>query len=350
VKIRSWFTSTSYELDQVRFADGTVWNTTTMQAMSPELYVGTNSGETIYGWSGIDRIDGGDGNDTLYGRDASDQLLGGGGNDILNGDSGNDALAGGAGNDTINGGNDTDILQGNDGDDILSDTVGNGLFDGGAGVDTLTGGSGRQLFAGGAGNDIINTSTGADLIVFNRGDGADTVAASTAADNTLTLGGGIEYSDIALRKNGNDLVVETGVGESVTFQNWYASTSNRSVVNLQVIAEAMAAFSPGGANPLLDNKVENFNFANLVTRFDQERAANPALSSWNVMDALLTFHTSGSDTAALGGDLAYGYGLGTGLTGIGASNAQNILTASGFATGAQGIGAPDLASGVVRLT
>jgi hypothetical protein len=37
-------------------------------------------------------------------------------------------------------------------------------------------------------------------------------------------------------------------------------------------------------------------------------AASPGLTSWAVTNALLQFHLSGADDAALGGDLAYWYG------------------------------------------
>jgi hypothetical protein len=214
----------------------------------------------------------------------------------------------------------------------------------------LTSGSGRGFFAGGAGNDTINTGTGIDVLAFNRGNGADVVSASTGADNTLSLGGGIAYSDLALRRSGNDLILDAGAGDQVTFQGWYASTQNRSVLNLQVVAEAMADFAPGGADPLRDQKIEQFNFAGLVTRFDQQLAANPGLTSWAVMGALLEFQTGGSDTAALGGDLAYQYGLNGSLTGVGYGTAQNALNDANFGAAPQTLNTTTAVySGVARL-
>jgi Ca2+-binding RTX toxin-like protein len=305
-----------------------------MQSLVPQqVHTGTASTETINGWMGIDLIDGAGGNDTLNGNEGNDLLIGNDGNDILNGHAG------------------TDLLQGGAGDDQLNDATGAGLFDGGAGNDSLAGSSAANFFAGGSGNDSISSGSGMDIIAFNRGDGADTVAYSTGLDNTLSIGGGIGYEDLSLRRSGNDLIVDAGSGDQITFQSWYSSTQNRSVLNLQVVAEAMTGFSPGGANTLLDQKVETFNFSGLVTRFDQARAADPALTSWSMMSALLDFHTGGSDTAALGGDLAHEYGLNRSLTGVGYGAAQTVMNDSTFGVTAQALNsAAAVYAGQVRLT
>src|SRR5207247_5082995 len=128
----------------------------------------------------------------------------------------------------------------------------NNRLDAGAGSDILVGKAGNEMFVGGSGNDTVNTGAGADVIAFNRGDGQDTVAASQGADNTLSLGGGIRYQDLAFKKSGSNLVLQmgtnaqTGVAEQVSFTGWYSSTvNNKSVATLQVNAEAMAGFDPG---------------------------------------------------------------------------------------------------------
>ena len=333
--VKNWYADVYYNaIENIAFADGTVWTHASMQSVVPQqIHVGTAGAETIHGWFGIDLIDGAGGNDTINGNEGNDLLIGNDGNDILNGHAG------------------TDLLQGGAGDDQLNDSTGVGLFDGGAGNDTLAGSSSANFFAGGAGNDTITTGSGVDIIGFNRGDGADTVAYSTGTDNTLSLGGGIAYADLSLRRNGNDLIVDAGSGDQVTFQSWYTSTQYRSVLNLQVVAEAMAGFNPGGADGLLDQKVETFNFAGLVTRFDQERAANPAITSWSVMAALLEFQSAGSDTAALGGDLAHEFGLNRSLNGVGYGAAQTAMNDSTFGVTAQALNsAAAVYTGQVRLT
>ncbi|NMG77210.1 calcium-binding protein, partial [Aromatoleum diolicum] len=280
--------------------------------------------ESISGRNGGDEvIEARAGNDYLYGLD---------GNDVLRGEAGTDSLYGSNGNDALEGGLDNDYLQGDSGNDVLN---------GGNGNDYQYGGGGRDLLFGGAGNDTLNSDSGADIIAFNRGGGADVVSATWGvAEDTLSLGGGIGYADLALRRSGQDLVLDTGAGDSITLQNWYSSTSYHGVANLQLVAEAMTAFDATSSDPLLNQKVQQFDFTGLVNRFDQAMAANPALTSWSLSSSLLEFHVAGSDTAALGGDLAYQYGKNGSLAGIGISAAQGILGDAQFGTSAQTLLAP----------
>jgi Ca2+-binding RTX toxin-like protein len=269
----------------------------------------------------------------------------------LDGGSGNDALWGAAGDDVLFGNAGNDLMQGGQGNDVLTDTAGNNLLDGGAGADTLTGGAARDLFIGGIGVDTLTTGGGADVIAFNKGDGADVVNASIGTDDTLTLGGGLSYSDLKLKKTGLDLVLDAGNGDQITFRNWYQTGSNnKSVLNLQLVADAMAAFNPGGSDPLLNRKLVNFNFAGLVGQFDAALLANPTLISWSLTSALTTGYLSGSDTAAIGGDIAYDFGHRNALTNIGAVAAQTVLAGANFGIGAQALQATaTLYSGTVRL-
>jgi Ca2+-binding RTX toxin-like protein len=249
----------------------------------------------------------------------------------------NNLLTGNSANNTLTAGTGNDILQGGAGSDILKDTAGNNLLNGGIGTDTLTGAAGNEIFIGAAGNDTITTGTGYDILAFNRGDGQDTVVASTGADNTLSIGGGIRYSDLSFRKSANDLILDTGTGEQITLQGWYAATANKSVVNLQMIEEAAADFNASSTDPLLNNKIEQFNFAGLAGRFDQALAATPALTSWSLTNALLDFHIGESDTAALGGDLAYQYGKNGSLSTVGLTAAQGILGSAQFGSAPQAL-------------
>jgi Ca2+-binding RTX toxin-like protein len=112
--LKNWGEGDAYHIEQMQFADGTVWNATQIQAMIP-VPVGTAGDDTLYAWQGDPA--------TLYGL---------GGNDALVGNSGNSAMDGGAGNDTL---------------------------DGGAGADTLT---------GGAGNDTYAVDNVGDVVTFYR--------------------------------------------------------------------------------------------------------------------------------------------------------------------------------------
>ena len=49
------------------------------------------------------------------------------------------------------------------------------------------------------------------------------------------------------------------------------------------------------------------------------------MNQWAVMNALLDAHLSGSDSEAIGGDLAYRYGLSGSLAGIATGAAENVI-------------------------
>ncbi len=268
---------------------------------------------------------GNDAANALTGGDGDDTMRGGGGNDLLNGEAGADTLAGDAGN---------DVLEGMAGNDVLSDTSGNNVLNGGEGADTLTGGSGSEFFIGGAGNDLITTGAGRDIIAFNRGDGQDVVNASSGADNTLSIGGGIRYADMSLTKTTNDLTINLGgSGETITFKDWYALPGNKSLQNLQVITEAMSDYNPASADKLVNRKVANFDFLGVAGAFDV--AGAPA--NWALTNALLSKHLSSSDSAALGADVAYRYGRTGSLAGMGFDAVQGMLASPAFGAWAQAL-------------
>jgi Ca2+-binding RTX toxin-like protein len=245
-------------------------------------------------------------------------------------------LRGNTGVNTLVGGGGADILEGGGGNDILSNTSGNTLLDGGAGNDTMTGAANNDLLIGGTGNDALTTGQGADIIAFNKGDGVDTVAASTTTDNTLSIGGGALYADLVFQKSGTDLILKVGATDQITFTGYYTG-SNRSVNNLQMIIEGTSDYNSGSSNVFNNKKVETFNFGGLVAAFDAALVANPSLTSWSLTNALATQYVSGSDTAALGGDLAYQYARNGNLANVSFTPAEALLGAAGFGTTAQAL-------------
>jgi Ca2+-binding RTX toxin-like protein len=248
---------------------------------------------------------------------------------IVRGNSGVNTLQGAGGTDILEGGADNDILQNSTG------TPGNTLLNGGADNDTLTGTSNKDLLIGGLGNDAITTGQGADVIVFNQGEGQDTVASSTTKDNVLALGGGILYADLLFQKSGNNLILKAGGTDQITFTNYYASASNRSVDKLQIVIEGTSDYDSGSGDALRNKKLATFNFDGLVAAFDAALVANPGLTTWALTNALVAQHLGGSDTAAIGGDLAYRYGRFDTLSDISFTPAVALLAAAGFGTTAQ---------------
>jgi Ca2+-binding RTX toxin-like protein len=242
------------------------------------------------------------------------------------------------------------VLQGLGGNDTVVGSSTNALLDGGAGNDLLTGDDQNDLLAGGAGNDTLNAGAGQNVVSFSRGDGMDALYSDPAGQNSLSLGGGIGYNDLALSKDGNDLVVSLGNSESIALKDWYAGSEHQTMQRLQLILDATSAFDAGSGDPLLNRRVQTFDFAGLVSEFDSARTANPGLTSWQMTNALLAFHLSRSDEAALGGDLAYYYGLNGSFGGIGIDSAQQVIGASGFGQDAQTLRPfTGLQEGVARL-
>ncbi|MBI3726912.1 MAG: putative Ig domain-containing protein [Burkholderiales bacterium] len=321
-----------------------------------DLLDGSNGNDTLDGGNGNDTLDGGDGIDILYGRAGDDKLTGGNGNDMLDGGDGNDILDGGDyddtlyggngddtisagyGNDYVNGGsgmdtitlaNGNDIAQGGAGNDNITGDYGNKLVDGGDGDDVITMNVGNHWYAGGKGNDTIDPGQGLNVFAFNRGDGADIYKNNKVNGNTISLGKGIKYADLSLSKSGMDLVLNLGQGDSITLKDWYTNQGLRGVDRLQFITEG-GDYDAASTDKTKNSKVEVFDFSKLVQKFDTSLAATPGLNQWAVMTSMLDAHLYGSNTAAIGGDLSYQYGLNGNLTGIGLSIVQTSLAANDF--------------------
>lgn len=87
--------------------------------------------------------------------------------------------------------------------------------------DVLIGGAGNDKFRGGAGNDTYH---------FAAGDGQDGInnLSNTTADNDMLSIEGIVRDDLWLSRQGDSLVVDViGSEDSVTVQDWYASSAQR---------------------------------------------------------------------------------------------------------------------------
>ncbi|CAK7009681.1 calcium-binding protein [Saezia sanguinis] len=109
ITVRNYFRDDEagrYQIDEIRFADGTIWSTETIRQLIPQstqgddVIMGTSADDELHGLAGNDEIHGGAGNDRLFGDAGDDVLIGGDGDDYLAGGAGNDILEGGAGSDT----------------------------------------------------------------------------------------------------------------------------------------------------------------------------------------------------------------------------------------------------------
>ncbi|MFI3045116.1 calcium-binding protein [Pseudomonas coronafaciens] len=176
ITVRDWFYSAGSQVEQVQFADGTLWDVATLKAM-------------VKGVAS-------EGNDVLQGDESVA--------DILNGLGGDDKLYGLSGNDTLNGG---------------------------AGKDTLYGGAGADTLDGGAGNDSLYGDAGNDTYLFYRGAGQDWISDydSTAGNlDVIKIAENLTPADIQLSRSTYDLYVGiAGATDKLTVSGWFSNSSSQ---------------------------------------------------------------------------------------------------------------------------
>lgn len=129
------------------------------------------------------------------------------------------------------------LIEGTELDDTLTDTTGNDIVVGLAGGDALTGGAGDDVLfgregddtlSGGAGNDWLYGNAGSDEYQFDAGFGADVILdqAAVGETNHVTFGSGIATADATFSQVGNDLQIAfDGTNDSLTVQNWFVDSS-----------------------------------------------------------------------------------------------------------------------------
>ena len=294
----NWLASDSYKIEQLVFADGSVWEVNDIQSglstaptTGNDFISGTSGDEAIRALSGDDGILSGIGNDTV---------LGGAGNDYLRG--------GGSGSSLFSGGSGTDFIFV---ESSWGDTA-NSLLDGGSENDTLYGSYSNDLLIGGQGDDYVDGYDGKNVMLFNRGDGNDFIYSNNGdlyESDTLSLGGGVSYAGLTLGRSDSNLIVGMGNGEIITIDGWFDSAwkSSKVITRLQIITEAMAGYDANSSDPLLNKRMQQFDFVGLANQFEAALAADPTTTRWELAPHLAEFSLGGSDTSAIGGDMAYLY-------------------------------------------
>ncbi|MGN7875044.1 beta strand repeat-containing protein [Roseateles sp. 22389] len=150
-------------------------------------------------------------------------LLGSDLDDNFAGNSASNLMIGGAGNDVMDDGWIIDPLWKRY---IVS---GYDTLNGGAGDDRITTHGGSDLIIGGTGNDTISFAfdlRGSARVHFDRGDGADWLGATTEGGISIEYGSGIDASEVALARRGDDLLLKAGnADDSMTFSNAFVDSS-----------------------------------------------------------------------------------------------------------------------------
>jgi hypothetical protein len=261
-----------------------------------------------------------------------------------------------------------DLLLAGSGNDVLRAGLGHDLLDAGTGNDLLYGDNGNDWLAGGLGQDTVYAGLGHDVIVFNRGDGQDTIVRSIIAPETLGLNadgsapayhprepalaspvdgdtlslGGIRSEAISLRKSGNDLVLELGNStngaDQITLQDWYAPGPllSSGVQYLQLVLASSGQQDTSSAQALLRDSVVVLDLRLLAQAFDAATLTDGALASgqasWSIHSnngaALLASAIGSSSALAFGGELSWRYAMGQ-MGSLSASAAQQQLPGMG---------------------
>ncbi len=194
----------------------------------------------------------------LTGNSAANRLTGGAGNDTLDGGTGNDTMVGGVGDDTYVVNVTTDVVteNANEGIDTVMSAVtltltstnlenltlsgtsainatGNAnanVLIGNSAANTLAGLGGNDTYDGGAGNDTMtdNSTTSSDIYRWGTGVGSDVINDAGGSADRIEMAAGITQGQVTLTRSGNNLVVTIGgAANTLTVNNWYASTANR---------------------------------------------------------------------------------------------------------------------------
>ena len=276
--------SSSYAVETIQFADGTVWD---VAAVKARVLAGTAGNDYIAGYASADNLSGLDGSDTIHGWDGSDTLTGGTGQDLLYGDNGDDVVKGDGGNDTLYGYNGNDSLEG------------------GTGNDTLYGEAGNDTLDGGAGNDYLSGNVGADVYLFGKGYGQDWLynydsdTQGTNADKVL-LGAGVLTTDVTLTRTYDDLILKiNGTDDQLTIQSYFYNegVGNDPVETIQFadgtvwdVAAVKARVLAGTAG---NDYIAGYASADNLSGLD----GNDTIHGWDGSDTL---------TGGTGQDLLYG--------------------------------------------
>jgi len=269
----------SQVIQQVTFADGTVWSAATLATMATESSPN---------------------------------------NQYIQASEVNESIAAGAGNDTLVSGGGADTLTA------------------GTGADTLYGGAGTDLMVAGAGSASMVGGSGNETYQFAPGFGSDTILFDSASSNTIQFTDGIVASDVtATATNGQDLILNVQGGGTIVLSNALAwgglndltiDYADGSSTHLSALIQSLPDYMAAGTGN--ESLVGSAGYDTLVAD-----SGNDTLVAGSGNDTLVA--GSGNDTlqAGAGNDLVVG-GTGAFTFQVGAAAGQDTIDASAPLSGA----------------
>ena len=196
-------------LDQIIFDNGTIWKSDKIIEQA-KYYRGTEGNDIInISNTLINIIDSGSGNDRITNTIKGTTINSGDGVDNIN-SSGNDSI--------IKSGNDGDII-------VVSGT--NVLVESGSGIDSITSTISGTINAG-LDNDTIYLGNLKETIIYNIGDGKDTINTTGAGNDVYNITGynKIDLSNIILSGKGKILELKFNGNDSLIFNNYINLLTN----------------------------------------------------------------------------------------------------------------------------
>lgn len=200
--------TTNY-LDQIIFDNGTIWKNDKIIEQA-KYYRGTEGNDTInMSNTLINIIDSGGGNDKITSSIKGTTINSGDGIDNIN-SSGNDSI----------------IKSGNDGDVIVVSGT-NIVVESGSGIDSITSTMSGTINAG-LDNDNIYLGNLKETIIYNIGDGKDTISTTGAGNDVYNITGykKIDLSNIILSGKGKILELRFNGNDSLILNNYINLLTN----------------------------------------------------------------------------------------------------------------------------
>jgi trimeric autotransporter adhesin len=214
-------------IEEIRFADGTVWNAATIA--SNAKYLGTPGADLLLGTEADERFESGDGDDTVEANGGADTVNAGAGADNVSGGSGDDSIDGGEGNDTLDAGDGFDVVLGGAGADFIAGGLGDDSLNGGEGDDYIQGAAGVDELSGDAGDDALEGGLEGDVYLFAPGFGQDVIQESDATPGSVDIvrfSSEISPENVSLYRDQSNLYLRVG-SDLVTVQDHFTSSGSQ---------------------------------------------------------------------------------------------------------------------------